>query len=52
MSAVTIKGLDSLNHRFEAAAAPEPIAAMLREEAEAITEAARPAAPHMLVNKS
>ena len=45
MTAVVIKGLDSLRRRFAAAAAPEPIKEALRREAEAIAEAARASAP-------
>ena len=48
MSAAEIRGLEALRARLAAAGAPEPIKGALREEAEAIAEDARRAAPGRL----
>jgi hypothetical protein len=48
MSTVTVKGLDALTQRLAAAGAPEPLQRTLRDEAEAIAEAARRGAPGQL----
>ena len=45
MTAVEIRGLDILRRRLAAAAAPQPVKASLRAEAEAIAEDARRRAP-------
>ena len=45
MSAAKVTGLEALQRRFAAAAAPQPIKAVLRTEAEAIAADARRAAP-------
>jgi HK97 gp10 family phage protein len=48
MSAVEVRGVEALQARLEAAGAPEPVATLLRAEAEAIAEAARREAPGRL----
>jgi HK97 gp10 family phage protein len=48
MTAVAVKGLDSLRRGFAAAAAPVAIKDALRREAEAIAQAARAGAPGRL----
>jgi hypothetical protein len=48
VTAVKVNGIDSLRRRFAAAAAPEPIKAALRTEADAIAAEARRGAPGVL----
>ena len=50
MTAVVVKGLETLQRKFAAAAAPEPIKDALRREAEAIAAEARARAPAELAD--
>jgi hypothetical protein len=48
MSAVTVKGLETLQRRLKGAALPQDFARSVRQEAEALAAAARDAAPDAL----